>query len=364
MLRLRRRALRGCGELVTGVISQSDIQNRLKHSSTIDDAAIAIADRVSPSGEGGGITYLWATCGLLLLYEKLSGGSQENGSTHLEFFVRLFPTRLWHEAGDTRSNETMHFLSILFLYNDIIRSTSLRTPTLSTFFLARITADSPISLKEDSQTDDKSRFEYPGLIARMSSGDITITDADIAGWGGRLDWFPSFALLPLQVIEPRERLPTSDPAFVNNSNYHRLDSFTRPWDWSETIIVSELYRVAATIYRKQCTLQRRIHGPNDRTLLTDGADTRMGNLPSWAVELIQLLPSTSILMNALLWPVSIIGKELTLQNERSYIAHQLQSLEKQFKLKTFSAIRDYLMQVCTMWDQGLLVEERQNVFFG
>lgn len=55
MLRLRRRALRGCGELVTGVISQSDIQNRLKHSSTIDDAAIAIADRVSPSGEGGGL---------------------------------------------------------------------------------------------------------------------------------------------------------------------------------------------------------------------------------------------------------------------------------------------------------------------
>lgn len=79
----------------------------------------------------------------------------------------------------------------------------------------------------------------------------------------------------------------------------------------------------------------------------------------WAVELIQLLSSTSILMNALSWHVSIIGKELTLQNERSYIAHQLQSSEKQFKLKTFSVIKDCLMKLWTMRDR-LLVEERQN----
>lgn len=101
----------------------------------------------------------------------------------------------------------MHFLLILFLYNDIIRSTSLRTPTLSTFFLGRITADPPISLQEDSQTDDVSRFEYPSPIARIIAGDTTVTDADIASWGGRLDWFPSFALLLPQAVEPRERLP-------------------------------------------------------------------------------------------------------------------------------------------------------------
>lgn len=82
-----------------------------------------------------------------MLYEKLSGGYDENGTAHLHVFARIFPASLFvtilgeiaHGAEMGTLNEAIFFQSNSFLYNDLVRSTSLRTSTLSDFYLSKRT---------------------------------------------------------------------------------------------------------------------------------------------------------------------------------------------------------------------------------
>lgn len=374
MLKLRHQALKGCNELITAVMSRPDAEAQLQRTSSVGDALQVMARKASDSG-GNDVVHLLATCGLLLLYEKLSGESQENGTTHLQFFARLFPVRNFlpltdqeaNDIGENQWNQAIQFLSSLFLYNDLVRSTSFRTPTLSNFYLE----DTPLQTSFDSLTiqdpqprHNIGRFEFPNLIARLSGGDLSVTDVDIATWDGRLDWFPSFALLPPEKVEPHERLPTADLGFTSNPFFSQLGEFTTPAHWSERVVISELYRIAATVYRRQCILRMQLEAAQSGLMMPNYEDTDMGNLPVWAIQLIEVLPQDSPFQNTLLWPVAIVAKELTESYERDSIIEKLVLLEKRFKMKHFNVVREHLLRCWMMRDQGIIYQEEQPVLFG
>ncbi|UPL02352.1 hypothetical protein LCI18_013286 [Fusarium solani-melongenae] len=323
MLFFRYKALRGCRELIESVMKKSGVQNEVQSASTMDVIQV-VAPRAATIDDGD-IMHLLATCVLMILYEKLSGERQEN----------------WNEA--------MAFLSSLFLYNDLVRSTSLRTSTLSDFYIRH--------------GGPGSRFEFPTIIARLSAGDLSVTDQEIAVWDGRLDWFPSFALDAPDRSEFCERLPVAEPAFVLNPHFRRLENFARPETWSEQGIVSELYRIAASVYRKQKLVDRRFSFGYDHREL-DENDLEMGNLPSWGVELLYLLSPVSPYDNTLLWPISIIAKELTDEIERQFALNRVESLEKRFSMKHFSDVREYLVTSWMAKDEGIINTCEQLVLFG
>lgn len=349
MLFFRYKALRGCRELIESVMNKSGVQNEAQSASTIDVIQV-VASRAAAI-DVSDLMHLLATCVLMILYEKLSGGRQENASAHLRFFARLFPDRLFLaiangnplDSSRQQWNEAMAFLSSLFLYNDLVRSTSLRTSTLSDFYIRH--------------GGPGSRFEFPSIIARLSAGDLSVTDKEIAAWDGRLDWFPSFALDAADRSEFCERLPVAEPAFVLNPYFRRLENFARPETWNEQGIVSELYRIAASVYRKQKLVDR-----EHREL--DENDLEMGNLPSWGVELLRLLTPVSPYDNTLLWPISIIAKELTDGIERQFALNRVKSLEKRFSMKHFSDVREYLVTSWMAKDEGIIGTYEQPVLFG
>lgn len=374
MLKLRHQALRGCKELIEQIMSKPDAQDLFKQTSSVGHTLQIMACKASGGG-GTDVVHLLATCGLLLLYEKLSGESEENGTTHLQFFARLFPMRgllpLTDEAakdiGESQWNQAIQFLSSLFLYNDLVRSTSFRTPTLSNFYLEEVTFQSSCEgpeLQVAQPRHSKGRFEFPSLIARLSGGDLSVTDLDIASWDGRLDWFPSFALLPPERVEPHERLPTADPGFTSNLYFRNLGEFTAPASWTERVIISELYRIAATIYRRQCILSAQVGEARNEYPITSYQATNMGNLPVWATQLIDVLPSDSPFQNTLLWPIAIVAKELTESHERSAIVEKLVLLEKRFKMKHFNVVKEHLESCWLMRDLGLTYQEDRAVLFG
>lgn len=318
MLKLRDKALRGCrGLLIQQSKSQMDV------------------------------TFMLASCVLLLLYEKLAGEGQQNWTPHLHFFARSLrehpDLNAWKEDittyGGTSRSDTLRFLTALFYYNDLVHATSLEAPTLSDFYLAgdyapKLDSDRSISLE---------RFTFPSLITRISAGDLAVTDADIAAWHGRLDWMPSLALT---------RAP-------GTSHYEGLE------DCEDGQTISELYRIAAMVYRRQ-----RLRQAPMATAQLDGLESFdiacTGYLALRATDLLQQLREGSVYETSLLWPIGIIAKELSDENNiaRENITSKLQSLEKRFHMRHFGLVRRHLYEYWQAKDQGQPKRSNACILFG
>lgn len=312
MLRLRQKALRGSRKLLISYSQgQEDVLNVL------------------------------ATCVLLLLYEKLVGEGQNNWTPHLAFSARIIPSRFFpivskpprKEACRFPRNETFRFLASLFFYNDLVRSTSMRTPTLSNFYHGHD--------PRFSQCDGQ--FYFPHLIARLSIGDLTVTEPNIATWDGRLEWIPSFALNP----------PQSTSGATNSCE---------PAEWDENDIVAELYRKAAFIYRRQCFQQ---YFSDDSGPGLDSLTYEMTNedLAVCAIQLLEFLPQGSAFETSLLWPIGIIAPELTASHEaeRQHLLSKLQSLEERFQMRHYGKVAQYLTN---LWSTGRQIKEDEYILFG
>lgn len=372
MLQLRQKAIRGCMGLTAKLLP----------------FARAPQDKQEPFSESGllgakllrnvGITrdrnflLLLTSCVLLLLYEKLAGEGERKGSPHLHFFARVAPSQLVpattsesvKNAASNPWGEAYQFLSSLFFYNDLVQSTSLGTPALSTYYLENNIPPLQDPTGESSPAachSSRGRFYFPHLIARIGSGDLMVTDAEIAAWDGRLDWFPSFALFPLATRKMHRQLPVDEPQMVLETRFCGLGSLA-VGDLGEDAAISELYRAAAAIYRRQCALRLRTLDAR----MPDNDDTRMGNLPFWAAQLLEILTPASPFDNALLWPIGIFAKELTSshQQERDCVTRKLKSLERRFKMKNFCCVREYMLRNWRMKDVGLEYEADAAILFG
>lgn len=381
MLRFRQKALRGCMTLL-GNINSAPRQLLLRSAGEMTSGAESSTGDVDGGDEVAtdNILFLLGSCVLLLLYEKLAGEGRDNWTPHIQFFTRMFPGRLLTgtvngtritEIDPTRT-EAFQFLSNLFLYNDLVRSTTLQTATLSPFYLGKTTQAASTSLIDQNTLQllplQKERFIFPRIIARLSMGDLTVTDADIAAWNGRLDWLPSYAL---NAAPDRshilEQLPTGDPMALADPLFEHLNTFTGVTGWDDHALVSELYRVAAAIYRRQCVA--RFLKDTGQLMTFDGCvldDLATGNLGLWAVQLIQLLPAGSSLENTLLWPIGISAKELGGEREfeRDAVFQRLQSLERRFQMRHFAAIREFLTRFWQARDAGLDYRDNEPILFG
>lgn len=348
MLKFRQRALCGCRELLKNIESK--------------DGTLVSSNSSTTAGSDQTV-HLLASCVMLLLFEKLAGEGRDNWTPHIEFFSRLFPGKILQSPGDTTkdnseaytsSNEALQFLFNLFLYNDLVRSTTLKEPTLSQFYLQKsVTQD----LNSPEQVQAAGRFTFPCIIARIGMGK-PVSDEEIAAWDGRLDWFPSFALVSPQRDLPSVKLPTSDPSLFLDPANESLASLVHCEGWDHYKLVAELYRIAATIYKRQCITQSNSQGliPQIQT----------GNLPLWGVQLIVRLDEGSPLENALLWPIGIIAKELTESDEaaRQLIMSRLVSLEQRFQMKHFESMQQHLLRCWATKDQGLSYHEKEPALFG
>lgn len=153
-----------------------------------------------------------------------------------------------------------------------------------------------------------------------------------------------------------ERIPTADPDFVLNSAFHSLKSFMPLGEWRDEAIVRELYRIAAAVYRKQCALQRFTETEEAATCCAwtiIDSDMNMGNLPFWAIELLQLLPPGSSWENCLLWPIGVDTKELVTHVERNYVLFRLVDLEKRFQIRLYHVVRQQLLNIWSTRGKGI-----------
>ncbi|KAJ0415036.1 fungal-specific transcription factor domain-containing protein [Aspergillus carlsbadensis] len=336
MLKMRQRALRGCRMLLMRLYRSADVLSQ----STIFDTTPFTRDNV---------INLFASCMLLLLYEKLAGEGEENWSPHLSFIASLCSHA---EIGVIPSrDEAFQFLISLFSYNDLVRSTSLQAPTMSDFYLRGTSSAMP------QHGSTVSRFTFPSLIARISAGDTSVTDADIAAWDGKVNWFPSFALVSTEGGDPEYlRSPTfSDGQYIwKDPLLYHIEQLLPSHELTDDKIISRLYRIAAMVYRRQKGIDR---------LAVRGYCRQMA---LWAVQLLRLLPAGSAFETTLLWPIGIVARELTLADEtqRAYLIYRLEALEHHFHMKHFSCVKDFLLSLWVAGDYGLEDDSSSVILLG
>ncbi|GME63852.1 hypothetical protein GTA08_BOTSDO10497 [Neofusicoccum parvum] len=173
--------------------------------------------------------------------------------------------------------------------------------------------------------------------------DTTVTEADIEAWDGNLDWLPSFSLVEFHEAEGRtsflDAIPGAGTLTASTSEYQR-----------DREIITQLYRVTASIYRRQSL------GDSSDSITADAESS--SSLASLAIQLIHHLPQGSPYENALLWPIGICGRELTSYHawERQYTIFRLQLLEKRFRMKHFQRAQQVLANNWRRKDQEAVHE--------
>ncbi|KAG5791636.1 hypothetical protein H9Q69_009324 [Fusarium xylarioides] len=392
MLQLRQSAIQGSIGLLAAVAGARhgegsllplEAQIDLLHNAPFaDDGGVAMDNFVA----------LLANCVLLLLYEKLSGSDQGAAMPHLRFLACLFPTRMLVTLMSLESSaqtaptdiqlslaparpwsKALRFLCSLFLYNDLVRSVSNQSPTLSRFYYENDGAVSsqpqfdtdPFAIEEPQLLDrllGARRTSLPNILAGCSAGDLSITEEDVAMWDGKLDWFPSFALVRGTTIETQHdvndfALHVADPIISSEPIFASLDSFTDTSKFGHEHIISGLYRVATLIYVKQMRLAA--HKSPSSSNDTTATQSNMGNLPTWGIQLLGLLPENSPWQSCVLWPIGIIARELCRLEEQRFIAEKLLSLQRRFKIKLYRMVRERLAKTWANLDSDTTEKETE-----
>lgn len=342
-LRARHRALEGCRNLLTCSTLLMDQNHSIQAEITTDESS------------SNNIILTLACCICLLLYEKLVGDGRANWMPHLAFLADIFD-RLeipgnykildLMQRGD-QQRQAFEFIHHLFLYNDLLHSTAQGKSPLSNFYLrpaksVELMSDIPfvegMLQAPPAQWNDESivpgRFYYPYLIAQISAGLETVSDACIDYWDGRLDWLPSFSLLDV--------CPPSNPA-PSMSNIHSpdIDEKTSAMNLASYSFIKWLYQDTAKVYLRQCLRRRQGH-----QFSVSQCGLKMIDIACHATSLISQIPDGSDFENALLWPIGIIGSELTAMegSEREYIIGRLKVLEQRFQMKHFERARQVLIK--------------------
>lgn len=334
MLVLRQKALQGCRSLLTSeeLARTSALTNQYIHNKATQPCSDHFS---SPNIE---LLFVLASCGMLLLYEKLSDEGSDNCTPHLQFFSRLLTERVLPAMSMTTATSertpwigAFTFLRSLFLYNDLVRATSLEAPVMSKAYLDL----------EAGDKDPSWRFYFPHLISRMSHKDPDVRDDEIIAWNGRLDWIPSYALTSETGMSwPTQLLYQSQ--HILGREFEQLSLWYETLAWDDRTVICELYRIAAMIYRRQSSS------------VDISSGIAMGHLPSWAIQLMHLLPLHSAFSNMLLWPMGITAKELTRTHlqERRLVLFKLKSLETHFLMQHFGRVREYLVDFWRRKDNG------------
>ena len=343
-LKLRHRALKEARALLLiedkhssdGETSQLHASN---HAAMSKPQAPALLRGLTSTSEEN-LFFLLTTSILFLLYEKVSG--EPTWTPHMDFISQFFERSLTSLAIDPKRSpevsEAVRFLHDIFVYNDLVRSTSLKTKPLSNFYFAATTANgascSPLETAffpsgVNEQTDFRRRYYFPNLIARLSARDLSVTERDIAAWDGSMDWLPSFAL---------------DHSESNDTGHNTVFSQTSPWN--DRTIIRELYRTAASMYRLQLLNSRTQNTAPIDSVDSKNVDQSLPQLASFAHSLMISLSADSRYETALLWPIGIAAKELTVDqpDARANVLLRLRALENRFQLRHFQKVQHVLLR--------------------
>lgn len=364
ILNLRHHALEGCRNLV----AKSEAIFNPSAQQPVRDPRVTLGEE--------SILVTLACCVCLLLYEKIVGDGKANWMPHLAFLAGLFdrlesPANRKTLESVLRGNQqrrAFRFLHNIFLYNDLVQSTATGASTLSKYYLRisplgdssdvsfSVNAVCPMKPDESGNMRRQGRFYFPFLIAQISSGDKTVSDACIDAWDGRLDWLPSFSItfgLSDSFVSPS--IP-SENISVQGGDACRAAKIAGSDGKS---LISTIYRCAAKVYLRQIACRRQGHGT------TPQLELDMANLACHATFLISQLSEGSSFENTLLWPIGIIGPKLLVAHEaeRYGLLSRLQKLERRFQMKHFERMQEVLLKRWNRIDRLVPGEKIQDDVF-
>jgi hypothetical protein len=342
-LELRQRALRGCRVLLDNTPYQDWTVRRITPRLGSEDAPAQPVDSIpSQSPYFEKLLYALASAVLFLLYDKVS--AEPTWRAHMRFIGHVFgsiqPTLL-NYTSSTDTTKAIQFLHDIFVYNDIVQATSMADRPQSEFYLTfpvQTQATTRPPTGHHPWVDRDGRYIFPNLIARLSLGDPSVTEKQILSCKDTTSWLPSYMFEAAASKKPESTVEI----WTGNNPPEEQD------------ITSELYRVAAMLYRRQTFHRFRLLDSSMCTGRVSDSDSSR-QLAGRADALMNALPRGSNYESALLWPMGIFAKELTpaQDSERLNVLRRLQWLEKRFRMRHFTRVRQILSKHWTAHDSRL-----------
>lgn len=310
ILRLRQKALSGIREFIGNRQPSSSKMIDLDAASQRSGSDTTIM-RLHDSRPSPDRLVLLACAIMLLLHEKISG--EATWKPHFEFVQRLGVFEHFNPSqpnpGET-TNDALQFFHSLFLYNDLVRATSLDIPMSSTFYLD--------ACDRDPYGPTRSRYYFPSLVARISFDDGSVSESDIGAWDGNMNWLPSFALS------------------------RSMESHRPEIESDDELALKRLYQTAAVMYM----YRRRHRRGDDERVRGITATTDLSKLARQAIQLSESIPISSPFENALLWPLGIAARELSSAqlHERNVVLRKFEGLEQRLGMRHFQRVRGVLTE--------------------
>lgn len=281
-------------------------QTLLHTISSSQQSAVMTTKNSSPDDLN--ILALLANAIMFLLHDKIAG--EVTWTSHFDMIAHLCQhfswqvLSLWPEASTV-----FEFLHHLYLYNDLVRATSLRTRTTSRFYVNVV------------HSTVGSRYYFPSLIARLCEHDETVSETDFATWDGNMSWMPSMSM---------------------------ANKGSRSPDVESSLLV-DIYRNAGLAFYHQ---------------------NLIGSVPSTfasqTVYLANAIPAGSSLETALLWPLSLAARGLSYGQmcEKTILLDRLLQLGATTKLRHVWALRKSLAEEWNMSQEAEQSKTDGRILFG
>ena len=336
----RQQTLEGCRKMIKNL--------------EVTDGTSASSNRMVTADQED-MVLLLTSCQMLLVFEKMSGEGRSNWKPHLDFMAELLRRHLNLEYSFSHQIwEAFQFIRRCFSYSDLVAAIVQDVEPLSDLYLQPLRLPVLVTTSASSSNVEVplhrsnvvlSRDYFPSLIARISSGDRSVTKADISKWDGRLDWLPSFSLTSISQF--RNEYADRPHASLHPAQGLSYDS-TNLDGHDEEHLIAEIYRAAADIYR-----QRKLY---DSESLLSTSSTE-------AMALVQMLPRDSQFESTLPWPIGIIARELTADQvvERVQCLERLRLLEQRFRFKFLRRSQETIVKYWQQIDQVAATKQKRLV---
>lgn len=300
-LRAKQATLNGCNRLL----------ETLQRQQTQSPAQTPARNSQLPPDYGEDILMLLASALLLILYEQVTDATYSSLHSHLRFVHWLCSILNRYSCAVSGPIAPYYcFLRSIFLYDDLIASTSARRPPLAGEVEYGPMMSGSVTLEASS------KYYLPTILTRISKGDEAVEVEDIDRWDGRMDWLPSFFAM------------TGD----SDARIERDD---------ETYRISEVYRASSKVFYYQIRRRRLETGADDEAK----TQAAISALTTSTIAMVRDLPDESQYQGALLWPIGIVAREVGHEDftMQRCILVILERLERRYGMSHFSRYRKSLV---------------------
>ncbi|ETI19835.1 hypothetical protein G647_08849 [Cladophialophora carrionii CBS 160.54] len=326
----RLRALEGCQNICSGSRSRDKPKSA-------EDFFILCSPQVLLTLDEADKLCLVTTALMLALFGKLSGQDYDSFRPYLEFAQYYFTCKTTADStlAGVFTTTLPFFLHSLVTYNHLLAMIAITQPPSMVDRRLQVPSFLPLSRCPPQ--------DFVSLLWRAGNDVENVGLADFDSWNGDFNFLPSFST--------RSVRPLDAQGYVRGRIFQSAAGTIHANAQDEQATVQEIYRTSSRIYFFRQLRDRvdLIHSNTTRAYPPFVAQAQIRKFTKFAMGILRALPCDSVFNSALLFPLGIIGPELTCENDQAFVLQKLKLLQETLY---FDVFRLFAEDLAKCWAQS------------